>query len=116
MPITKAATITRGKAARLLIDEAEEGRRARAEDCTVVRAVERGGANPNVDAPVRLLATVKSAESSNTYEVVIDLAINGRGRAECSCPDFAKRGLLCKHAVAVASRYCDSKREMLRWL
>jgi uncharacterized Zn finger protein len=97
--------ITRGSAIRILIDTAEPRRRQRAEGIEVASAVETADTG-------QLHATVRSArERGTSYAVVISGPVRGRIRsARCSCRD-SKKGHVCKHAIAVALRFIDRKRE-----
>ncbi len=97
--------ITRGSAIRILVDCAEPRRRQRADTIEVVSAVETADTG-------QLNATVRSARDPGTrYAVVISGPVRGRIRsARCSCRD-SKKGHVCKHAIAVALRFIDRKRE-----
>ena len=97
------AIITRGTAAKILRDSAEEKRADRAASVVVLNATENRESGS-------LTAEVEG--SSSTYRVEVSDLRRGRYRAfRCSCPDHQGRGLLCKHGVAVLDRFLAEKRE-----
>jgi uncharacterized Zn finger protein len=97
------AIITRGTAAKILRDSAEEKRAERAQDVNVLSATENRLSGD-------LTAEVEGTAA--TYRVEVTDLRRGRYRAfRCSCPDHQGRGVVCKHGVAVLDRFLKEKRE-----